>query len=660
MASRRSLSREDRFTGRRSFLMSIATSSAPERQRESVAWPVQIAGWCCGLATCVVAMLGLIAEWDPGLATVQLLWLAAAPIAVMLSRSRRAKPIIRIETPTSAQRRLATDWLLALSCAAVSFAVSSVIATRIGDLPPAYHDEYSYLFQTQTLLAGRFSFPSSPVHPELFDQMHVLNEGRMACRYYPGTGLWLAPFVALGHPYGGPQWAGAIATLLLFWTGRELGGRFVGAIAALTMALSPGVGLFGNMLLAHHPTLVGLGVFLLGITRLGRTRSGWDAALAGIGLSFAMLCRPMTAAGIGLPFGIEVVWWLLRGDCQVQTPTRSVSKDESTLDSQTALLTLRVGVETGSRLAIGSQRLAVLLGLGLPLIAGWCVMLAYNRDITGEWLTSPYQLYTDIYTPRHVFGFNNVVRGEQHLGPKVIEHYDRWAENLTPSLAASNAFTRGIASWLWTLDVLPLLFTAIVVTSALKQLDRRWSLVAASILSLHAAHVPYWYVGIMGWHYVFETAPLWCLLLAAATQRLFAEWTHSRRNGLKLWWFGLLALSLAGNYTAPTGGWKPRIFRGINALAHPRRQQSETRRWIEATVKERPALVLVDQSETEASHLDFVTNEPGLSGDILLGRIPRRDTDLSAIARDFPNRSVFVANPKRKSIRAVQPSSRPQ
>ena len=69
-------------------------------------------------------------------------------------------------------------------------------------MPPAYHDEYSYLFQARTLLAGRFSFPGSTVQPELFDQMHVLNEGRMASRYYPGTGIWLAPFVALGHPYG--------------------------------------------------------------------------------------------------------------------------------------------------------------------------------------------------------------------------------------------------------------------------------------------------------------------------------------------------------------------------------------------------------------------------------------------------------------------------
>lgn len=626
--------------------MSMATGSASELQRDHVAWPVQVVGWSCGLVTCVVAMLGLIAEWEPGLATAQFLWLAMVPVAVMLSRSGRSGSAAQRPRSGVATSRpsLATDWLLALLFAGVSWSISSGIAARIGDLPPAYHDEFSYFFQAKTLLAGRLSFPSPSVRPELFDQMHVLNEGRMACRYYPGTGLWLAPFVAWGHPYWGPQWAGAIATLLLFWTGRELGGRFVGTIAALAMALSPGVGLFGNMLLAHHPTLVGLGVFLLGITRLGRTRSGWDATMAGIGLSFAMLCRPMTAAGVGLPFGVEVVWWLLCGD----RPTGQVVSD--------VLQPVSQALQAKSlKVAIGSRRLSVLLGLGVPLIFGWCVMLTYNRDITGQWLKSPYQLYTETYTPRHVYGFNNVVRGERRLGPKVIEHYDRWAENLTPSLAAANAFTRGIASWLWILDPLPFLFTSIVVVGSGRRLDRRWLLVAAAILSLHAVHVPYWYVGIMGWHYVFETAPLWCLLLAAATQRLFAEWSYSRHGGLKVWWFGLLALSLAGDYLSPVGGWKPRLSRGINSLAHPRRQQADVRRWIENAVQQRPALVLIDQRESEASHLDFVTNDPSLTNDILFGRFPLREADLSAVARDFPDCSVFVVSPNYKTIRKVEP-----
>ena len=611
--------------------MSMAVSPTSAIRRDGVAWPVQVAAWCLGLAACVVAMLGLVAEWEPGLATVQFLLMVTAPIVVMLPDRKGAK--LREAIP--AHGGLTVDWSLALLCGVVSLAVSAGIGSRIGDLPPAYHDEYSYLFQAKTLLAGQFSFPSARVRPELFDQMHVLNEGRMACRYYPGTGLWLAPFVALGHPYWGPWLAGAIATMLLFWTGRELGGRFVGGLGGLTMALSPGVGLFGNTLLAHQPTLVGLGVFLLGITRWRRTRSGWDASLAGIGLSYAMLCRPMTAAGIGLPFGLDVLWWLMRGG-------HSVAKDG-----------LAALVDSPAR---PSRRVAAVLGLGMPLVCGWCVMLAYNRDITGEWLMSPYQLYTETYTPRNVYGFNNVVRGEQHLGPKVIDYYDRiWTVNLTPSVAATNALTRWIASWIWTVDVLPLLLTAVIVVGSVRRLERRWLLVAAAILSLHAVHIPYWYVGIMGWHYVFESAPLWCLLLAAATQSLFADWSRSRQSGLKIWWLGLIGLSLVGSYFGPAGLWQPRIEDGIGSLAHPRRQQAEVRRWIEASISERPALVLLDQHETEASHLDFVTNDPGLTSEILLARRRAEETDLSAIARDFPDRSVYVASPHRKSIRRVRP-----
>src|SRR5690606_37132164 len=86
----------------------------------------------------------------------------------------------------------------------------------------------------------------------------------------------------------------------------------------------------------------------------------------------------------------------------------------------------------------------------------------FNRAITGDgWLT-PYQQYTDVYTPRHVFGFNNVVRGEQHLGPKVLENYDEWAQNLTPALAARNVGRRIMFSMIWTLGIVPLTLAGLV------------------------------------------------------------------------------------------------------------------------------------------------------------------------------------------------------
>lgn len=605
---------------------SAANSRPVDSTRSDVPFAAQVVSWGLGVAACVAGMLDLVAEWSPELALIQFVLLALAPILYMLGG--RAKPAVPAQTHR--RPRLWVDWSLCLFVGGVSLVFSSGIGGRIGDLPPAYHDEYSYVFQAKTLLAGRFFYPSPEQHPELFDQMHVLNEGRMASRYYPGTGLWLAPFVAAGHPYLGQWIAGAIATILIYWTGKELGGRLTGTLAGLTMAVSPGIALFGNMLLAHHATLMSLSAFLLGILRWRRTRSATDAWVAGCGLSFAMLCRPMTAAGFGLPYGLDVLIWLIRPGSAAPEKTATDRPPWRT-----------------------SPRVSTLLGLGIPLAAGWSLMFSYNHAITGEWLKSPYQMYTDVYTPRHVFGFNNVVRGEQHLGPRVIDSYDRWAQNLTPQLAATNVLNRWLGSWLWTFDLLPIWMSTAICLGSLHRWDRRWRLVIAAILSLHACHVPYWYVGIMGWHYVFETAPLWCLLLAGATSALVTTWRRDRRRSLILWWLVVLSVSVAGVYALP-GEKKPRISAGIGSLAYPRRQHADARRWIEQQVDRRPALVLLDQKSMEDSHLDLVVNEPDLHSDVLLGRFRPGVTDLNAICRDFPDRTVYVANPERRTIRRIE------
>jgi hypothetical protein len=146
--------------------------------------------------------------------------------------------------------------------------------------------------------------------PELFDQMHVVNEGRFASRYFPGVGLWLAPFVALGHPYWAEWLASGLTAFFAFWAARELAGNGVGLAAGLLTALSPGMGLFSNLLLSHGPTMAALSFFLFVFLRLMRTARAGDAFWAGCGLSFAMLCRPMTAAGFALPFGVWLAWWL--------------------------------------------------------------------------------------------------------------------------------------------------------------------------------------------------------------------------------------------------------------------------------------------------------------------------------------------------------------
>ncbi len=579
----------------------------------------QLVAWCLGLIACLAGMINLIAQWDRDLANVQFLILVVAPIVWMIHRRKRT--VAPVDTSAPANDRLA--WCLAAVVGLTSWTTCFVVGRDMVQLPPAYHDEYSYLFESKILLSGALSVPSHPTHPELFDQMHVLNEGRMASRYYPGTSLWLAPFVALGHPYWGQWLASALASMLVFWTGYELGRLRVALLSGFACALSPGVALFANLLLAHQATLLGLSLFLWAFVKWQRTRRPREVLLAGCGLSFAMLCRPATAAGVGLPFGILFLYWLIFARDDGQPVSRAL-------------------------------RMRTLVAMGLPLVVGWCVMLAYNKDVTGSWTTSPYQLYTDTYSPRHVYGFNNVLRGDKKQGPKVIDSYDRWAANLTPELALTNVCNRWIASWVWTFDVLPQLLSTIIVLGAWRRVDRRWLAIGLAILSLHAIHVPYWYAGIMGWHYVFETAPLWCLLLGLATDLLFREWRFSGRWLMPGWWALLLAISLAGNYLPARFLFLntldiPRVSVGIGTIQFPRRQYAEFDHWLQSAATSRPAIILIEL-DPDDQHVDYVVNSPGLSDPLLRARYRRGVTDIAAVADAFPDRVVYVCDPRRKSI----------
>lgn len=519
---------------------------------------------------------------------------------------------------------------------------------HFGDLPPAYHDEYSYLFQTQTYLAGRLSYPSHPTAARLFDQMHVVNEGQFASRYFPATGLFVAPWLWLGWPILGHWLAGAATAVLVFGIGRELSNNGTGFVAGMLTALSPGMALFGNLVLAHHPTLLGVFFFAWSFLRWMRTGTVRDVFFAGVGLSWAMLCRPMTAAGFALPFGIVFVarMWTTR--------TRSASKGP--------------GVATIPRSRFG------FLAMVLPLIVGFVVLGIQNRAITGSVMTSPYQVFNDIYTPRHVYGFNNVVRGEQHLGPHVLDHYDRWAINLTPALAAENTQNRLLASWQWTVGLVPLLAALIVFvvcgvgslfrvgleasvveTSSNGRLEKDsrplgWWLIFASIVSLFAVHVPYWFVGIFHWHYVFETGPLWCLLLASATDTLCRAWLTVERPRMLVWWSLLIASAVMVNLIDLAPLWYPsKLQAGVEQIAFSRLKYQAFDELLRREVRERPALVLIEADPADR-HIDYVVNEPSLSADVLRGRYP---WPLEKIAAEFPNRSVYLFRAKTGEFRQV-------
>lgn len=584
-------------------ILMLAVTAEGLRWTDPVTRTEALTGWLCGRE----------ADWLPFLPVLVIAPLALWPPVPQSRSVSRSPGWLSQQAGTSPAGW--REWVSAGMLFLLALLVSLYVGRQFDSLPPAYHDEYSYLFQAKTFLAGRLWYPSFSSQPEIFDQIHVLNEGRFASRYFPGTGLWLAPFAALGDPWLGQQLAQGICASLIFWIGRELSCNGVGLLAGSLFAVSPGLVLFSNLLLAHHPALLGLLLFLWAF--LTWMRSGGAALLlvAGFGLAWAMLCRPMTAAGFGLPFGIAFLAWWITGRCWWSD---SRNRAESPL----------------------SRRLVHAAVLSVPLLCGIGFQLYIDREITGSAWTTPYQLYTEIYTPRHMYGFNNVVRGERQLGPKVLDNYDRWAENLTPVLAGQNVLSRLENSLRWTLGIVPLLLGGLAVLLTPQLGSRRWWLIVLAIVSLHAVHVPYWFTGIMGWHYVLETAPLWLLLFAEGTWRLCGTWFVDRRLELLWWWGALIAVALSVNLITVRPLWPGRLEAGIAEVHYPRALYGTFRKKIEELRQGQPAVVLVAPDPADR-HMDYVTNPPDLSGPVLVARL-RNPEDLTRVASLFPDRTVFV------------------
>ncbi|MBD3676047.1 MAG: glycosyltransferase family 39 protein [Planctomycetaceae bacterium] len=500
---------------------------------------------------------------------------------------------------------------------------------KFGDLPPAYHDEYSYLLQAEAYLDGRVSYPIHETHPELFSQFHVLNETTFASRYFPATGLVIAPGLKLGRPYWGHWICGALTTIFIFLAGKELGGYRTGLFAGLCCALSPALALFSNLLLAHHPTLLGLSSFLYFYLRMWRTKSFASGMLAGVGLALAMLSRPMAAAGFALPMGVVLLANLIR---PVQW-----THDESA-PARSTILKLNLAV-------------------GLPIIAGLLILLPINKAVTGDLFKLPYSQFQTIYTPNHVYGFDNVERGEGQRKKETFAKYDNWAENLTPESARTKVFTRLVASLRWTWGIVPLTMAGLFCLILAVEARNRWALIVLSLISIHVAHAPYWFTGIQDWHYVFESCLIWFLLLGEVTA---AIWGISKTKGrplLKYWWLGMLAAPMLTMYVSAGDFWPvARMQNEVEIVAFSRLKYQEFDRLLEQEIGDRRALVLIDHDETDL-HIDYIDNDPSWDAPIIRGRVDEGRPDaerLEELKAAFPKREIWYFNAAQGSLELLE------
>ncbi len=573
-----------------------------------------------------------------------------------------------IETPLSAGKKSSTGRFgYLLISASLMFCISLMASVSIGrriievpelqrvallpfmDLPPAYHDEFSYLLQARTFLAGRLSWPPTTVQPELFHQVHVLNHPRTASRYFPWTGLWIAPFESLGCAVAGHWLAGAVSCVFFYLSLTQLVNLRTAFFCGLLIAISPGLSVFSNLLLAHHPVLMALSIFLWAFLHYMKSfRSGY-LPIAGVALTLAMLGRPMTAAGFALPFGI---WFLNHVRKAVTASDASVS----------AVPLLR---RPAVRLSIGNVIL-----LGTPLLIGGAVLLIMNRSITGHWLSSAYQYYTDNWTPRHRYGFNNADRGALFARPdNVMAAYDEWAINLTPWVALSNVIGRMYASILWSFGLLPLaagLLFAFPMTwfgntefgnTRFGNTDTRLKMLWWSILSLHAVHIPYWYDGIMHWHYVFETGPLLLMLGGiglCGIPAVLRSWLSEKCSVVWVFLFACTA-ALPGWADADSLWGFSKVSMAVSEQSFSRIRMHQFRQLTNSEGVHHPCLVLVDERNSDPQ-LSYIVNPPDLNSDVLVCRLPADTSVLSELRQAFHDRRFYTFDPASGTMQPLDAS----
>ena len=127
--------------------MSSATNESQSSNRVPV-W-AQAVAWVLGVLVCLAGMVDLIGNWDREVATIQLLILIVGPVLWMLPRQRKnaASPL----KASSGNGQSSQAWAAALLVFVTSWLTCSLVGRDMQTLPPAYHDEYSYLFQAKSL-----------------------------------------------------------------------------------------------------------------------------------------------------------------------------------------------------------------------------------------------------------------------------------------------------------------------------------------------------------------------------------------------------------------------------------------------------------------------------------------------------------------------------
>lgn len=281
---------------------------------------------------------------------------------------------------------------------------------------PNSGDEYVYLFQAQTLRAGRLWWPAPP-SPSLFVTNYVATEsGRTFGTFPPGWPLAIAIAMSAGVPAWLVNPIVGAATLALIWVlGARLYDPRVGALAAILFAVSPFFA-FNAASYFSHPFCAALLLAAACLAARADRSPWWVPMLVGLLIGWAVLARYLT----GVVCAVAIVQWLMRP-----------------------------GVVRSRTLALVS------LG-GAPWLLG---LLAYDLALSG----SPWRLTTTELTMSRWFADGVLLRGADILSTHLVRHL-LWTPPVLVGAyliylrTAPAASRRGLLTWLPVLMALALYF----------------------------------------------------------------------------------------------------------------------------------------------------------------------------------------------------------
>lgn len=320
---------------------------------------------------------------------------------------------------------------LILACMAFPIVLRLSLVPWATHLPPAVHDEFSYVLAADTFASGRLTNPPHRMWKH-FESFQEIQQPTYASKYPPGQGMILAVGqVLFGDPLVG-AWisaglmCGAICWMLQAWlpTRWVLVGVLL-AVAQYAIGSYWMEGYWGGAL-----TATGGALTVGAIPRLLRAGPRFTAGLMfGIGLSVLAMTRPYEGSLLAVAAGASALW---------------------------------LGIK-----AVKAGKRDFLKGLGTSLIPAVVVLagtagflIFYNWRVTGHPLEFPYMVYEHQYRRQPLFRWQPF-----HPPPHFNNHVFETFYDFEHRIIADGKTWRGYCYRV--LDILDLRWTGQVLLSSL-------------------------------------------------------------------------------------------------------------------------------------------------------------------------------------------------